>query len=197
MAGFVYIAVNEAFPNIVKIGFTTKEPTERLDELARPTGVPGKYELHNGAEFSEESHARNVERLLHKAFHPKRFGNDREFFQIKPEEAMDALRLFIPGGKELKKRRRNSGQSRSRTKNAQGKIATPSANTEVGWKAEVLDRIERLKKREFTNQDFYSLFSKELSNLHPDSRNVEAAIRTQFQALGRVDILIQWKYVKT
>lgn len=111
MAGFVYIAINKAFPNIVKIGFTAKEPTERLDELARPTGVPEKYVLHNGAKFSDESHARKVEQLLLKAFHPKKFGNKREFFEIQPEEAMDALRLFLPGGVELKKGRGSHNRS--------------------------------------------------------------------------------------
>ena len=62
--GYVYIAVNDAIPGKVKIGYTTKEPTERLKELSSPTGVPGKYTLHGGVEFSEDSHASQVEKLV-------------------------------------------------------------------------------------------------------------------------------------
>ena len=57
------------------------------------------------------------------------------------------------------------------------------------WKTEVLDCIQKLKKRDFTNQEFYARFSNELSRLHPNVEDVESAIRMQFQVLEKDGVL--------
>lgn len=68
-----------------------------------------------------------------------------------------------------------------------------------GWKTEVLDCIQKLKKRDFTNQEFYSHFSKELSRRHRNVRDIESAIRVQFQTLEKDGVLEstgygRWRY---
>ncbi len=37
--GFIYIAINPAFPKFLKIGKTTREPEERISELSSGTGI--------------------------------------------------------------------------------------------------------------------------------------------------------------
>jgi hypothetical protein len=40
--GWVYVIVNEAIPGLVKVGFSTKDPSLRAEELSG-SGVPVKY----------------------------------------------------------------------------------------------------------------------------------------------------------
>lgn len=42
MKGYVYIISNKAMPNILKIGYTMKDPSIRAQEL-NSTGVPHPY----------------------------------------------------------------------------------------------------------------------------------------------------------
>lgn len=42
MKGWVYIITNEAMPNLLKVGFSTKDPELRANEL-HTTGVPYRY----------------------------------------------------------------------------------------------------------------------------------------------------------
>ena len=42
--GFVYIATNESFANLQKIGFTSRNPSERMSELDS-TGVPTPFKI--------------------------------------------------------------------------------------------------------------------------------------------------------
>ena len=45
MAGFIYILVNRALPDLVKVGKTTTSPEQRTEELSSSTGVPQKIPL--------------------------------------------------------------------------------------------------------------------------------------------------------
>jgi hypothetical protein len=42
MKGWVYIITNKAMPNILKIGYSTKDPEIRANDL-HTTGVPYRY----------------------------------------------------------------------------------------------------------------------------------------------------------
>ncbi len=42
MEGHVYILINSSFPNLVKIGRTSKTPQSRAQELSS-TGTPGRF----------------------------------------------------------------------------------------------------------------------------------------------------------
>lgn len=43
--GYVYVLQNPAFPHLLKIGFTTRTPEERAEELSRHSGVPTPYRV--------------------------------------------------------------------------------------------------------------------------------------------------------
>jgi len=87
MDNIIYILINEAMPNYVKIGRTTNLH-QRMKSLYR-TQVPLPFEcfyactVENGAE---------VERWLFDIFEDRRVSKDREFFEISPERVAVALR---------------------------------------------------------------------------------------------------------
>lgn len=86
--GFVYILLNPAFPDYVKIGLTLKSAEERAREL-RTTGVPAAFIVIYDELVSD---CRAVERKVHQRFHGYRVENDREFFRVPVKEAIRVLR---------------------------------------------------------------------------------------------------------
>jgi hypothetical protein len=88
--GIVYVLTNPAMPGLVKIGQTTNEIHNRLNEL-NTTGVPFPFECLYACEVEDR---KLVETSLHKAFYPYRVNPRREFFEIEPEQAIVILRLF-------------------------------------------------------------------------------------------------------
>lgn len=91
--GIVYVLSNRAMPGLVKIGMTRRsELDSRLKELYT-TGVPVPFDV----EYACEVHpcdCLKIERALHTAFSPNRINPNREFFQIKKEQAIAILELF-------------------------------------------------------------------------------------------------------
>jgi hypothetical protein len=87
--GIVYILTNPAMPGLVKIGQTTNEIHNRLNEL-NTTGVPFPFDCIYACEVDD---CKLVETSLHKAFYPYRVNPKREFFEIDPEQAIVILRL--------------------------------------------------------------------------------------------------------
>jgi len=83
--GFVYILVNPAFPNLVKIGKTTVSPASRAKEVSRGTGVPAEFQV---AWACEVVNCHSTERLLHSKLNMHRFRSNREFFEIAIERAI-------------------------------------------------------------------------------------------------------------
>ena len=92
--GVIYILVNEAMPNIVKIGKTTTSVEQRMRELDT-TGIPLPFECYYAARVDKMD---SVERNLHDAFDDKRIRKRREFFEIDPARNRSAL--FLSGGED-------------------------------------------------------------------------------------------------
>lgn len=91
--GIVYILTNSAMPGLVKIGMTTRESIDtRMKELYS-TGVPVPFDCEYACEV-EASDCSKIEKALHTAFKPNRINDNREFFQIKPEQVTAILELF-------------------------------------------------------------------------------------------------------
>lgn len=87
----VYILTNEAMPNLVKIGKTTRSDVlTRMNELYS-SGVPFQFECAYAVEVDDCS---SVEKALHIAFNPNRVNSKREFFSIDPEQAISILKLL-------------------------------------------------------------------------------------------------------
>lgn len=91
--GIVYVLTNPVMPGLVKIGMTTRNNVdERMRELYG-TGVPVPFECQYACKVKTSDCAK-IEKALHTAFAPNRINTNREFFQIKPEQAMAILELF-------------------------------------------------------------------------------------------------------
>lgn len=93
MNGYVYIMINTAFPDLIKIGRTVKRTEERASELYT-TGTPGKfiviYEL-------LVDNCIEIEKKAHELLADKRFSENREFFKVSPKEAIDLLHNITKG----------------------------------------------------------------------------------------------------
>lgn len=91
--GIVYVLINPSMPGLVKIGMTTRDNLDtRMRELYG-TGVPVPFECAYACKV-KTSDCTKIEKALHTAFAPNRINANREFFQIKPEQAKAILELF-------------------------------------------------------------------------------------------------------
>lgn len=97
--GFVYVMVNESLPNLYKIGYTTKSPMARANELSR-TNIPHQYYVVAYAEYE------NVE-LAEKEYHAKyashRLKQNKEFFKFTPEEVWQLVDFMDEEGYSFSK----------------------------------------------------------------------------------------------
>lgn len=93
MRGFVYLLLNPAFPNMVKIGKTTKDPEVRVKELSRATGVPTPFKLIYQIFVSN---CDVVEKEIHFELQNKGLRNttNREFFNIEPFNAIELFKEY-------------------------------------------------------------------------------------------------------
>lgn len=88
-AGFLYALLNPSMPGLVKIGRTTRSPSERAAELSAPTGVATPFVVVYEAYFEDCDKAESyVHALLEVA--GTRSAN-REFFRISSTEAVNAI----------------------------------------------------------------------------------------------------------
>ncbi len=91
--GVVYILTNPAFKTFyIKIGFTTNID-DRLRELYN-TSVPLRFNVYA---LLKTRKYRQAEKMLHSAFKSSRIGDDREFFMLKPEEALEQMKVVAEG----------------------------------------------------------------------------------------------------
>lgn len=86
--GWVYVMTNKSMPGLIKIGYSTKDPTARADELG--TGSPTKYEVVYDV-LVENPQA--IEQRVHKNLAHKREGN--EWFRCGISEAVSEIRAVI------------------------------------------------------------------------------------------------------
>ncbi len=89
--GFVYVLSNESMPGIYKIGFTSKHPKERMEELSRATACPTPFEM---LAFIGCADASWTERQIHKNLEEYRVNEKREFFKVRPQLIQDQLHRY-------------------------------------------------------------------------------------------------------
>jgi hypothetical protein len=89
--GFVYVALNDSMPGLLKIGHTARAPEKRMMELSNPT-VPEPFDFVYFAlvENSEES-----EKEVHKLLSEFRVNNYREFFRISADKAIAEIQILL------------------------------------------------------------------------------------------------------
>lgn len=89
-AGFVYVLVNSSMPGLVKIGKTTRDPTDRAEELSRVTGIATPFVMVFKQFFADCDAA---ETQIHHAlnYSGQRVSNAREFFRVPPDEVIRVI----------------------------------------------------------------------------------------------------------
>lgn len=103
--GIVYILTNKGNAYL-KIGKTKREIEKRRKELSRPTGVATEFKVYFAKKVENYD---KVEIALHEKFDKFRVPSNKEFFDIKPEIAYDALNEY--DGLVVFKRERRSNFS--------------------------------------------------------------------------------------
>ncbi len=87
-SGYVYVLINPAVPDLVKIGKTTRSPEERVRELSSATGVPTPFILIYKMFFQD---CAKGEEFVHEFLSNSRISNNREFFQVPNTDAINAV----------------------------------------------------------------------------------------------------------
>jgi len=85
MKGFVYIISNKSFPELVKIGYSTKDPKFRAKKFNN-TGVPHRYTVDYAIQIEEPF---LVEQKTHKILSAKK--ENKEWFRCSKREAIAAI----------------------------------------------------------------------------------------------------------
>jgi T5orf172 domain len=85
--GFTYVLSNPAMPGIVKVGWSSLLPEDRAMGLYK-TGVPLPFMVEFGA---MTSFPREVEAAAHTMLAGHRVSSEREFFQVPPYLAIEAV----------------------------------------------------------------------------------------------------------
>lgn len=91
MRGYVYVLTNSALPDLVKIGFSTKDPSLRVSELSN-TSVPAPFTLLYEV-LVEDPYS--LEQAIHKELKSINAHEGKEFFRISPEKAIHTVRCLI------------------------------------------------------------------------------------------------------
>ena len=90
--GIVYLLTNPCMPGIVKIGKTSRTDLQNRMKELYTTGVPVPFECVYACRI-KLSHMDKLETTLHSAFAPYRVNKNREFFSIKPEQAIAFMKF--------------------------------------------------------------------------------------------------------
>jgi hypothetical protein len=92
MSGWIYAFETPSMPHIVKLGATSRDPLERLNE-ANACGTWRPPEPYIVAWAANVDAPFLVERRIHAALADRRIHPRREFFRVTPDEARAALAL--------------------------------------------------------------------------------------------------------
>ncbi len=85
--GWIYVLSNETFTGLLKVGYSDRDPTARIEELFT-TGVPTPFIIEYYGLVEE---AREVEAAFHKKAEKFRKNKSREFFAL---TVYDAVRFI-------------------------------------------------------------------------------------------------------
>jgi S-DNA-T family DNA segregation ATPase FtsK/SpoIIIE len=93
MSEFIYILENTLMPGLVKIGRTERSVSERVGELSSHTGVPTSFTVVK--EYAVENSV-VAEKIIHERLSDFRVNDNREFFKMETEDAMDIIESLLP-----------------------------------------------------------------------------------------------------
>ena len=88
--GYVYILVNQYVPQLVKIGYTDRDPSTRAAELSNTTGVPGKWKLYTSWLLED---AYSCEQKIF--FSLASYRETGEFFRLSPDTSVEKVSALL------------------------------------------------------------------------------------------------------
>lgn len=88
--GWVYIIVNKAIKDLIKIGYSSKDPSIRASDF-EGTGVPHKYRVVYDALVDDPY---QIEQIVHADL--KRFNEDKEWFNCSVHQGIESIRRNAP-----------------------------------------------------------------------------------------------------
>lgn len=91
MEGYVYVLSNSAYPGLLKIGKTHREPEIRVKELSSATGVPKPFKIEF---YVHTPDCDSLELKTHRYFMKYRYVKNREFFNVSLEEVEVFLKKY-------------------------------------------------------------------------------------------------------
>ena len=174
MAGFIYIMSNPAFPNLLKIGKTSKDPTSnRINEL-NTTGVPYPFRCEYYALVTNHD---LFERMVHKELNQFRTNENREFFEVDCSKVINLIRdkakaeglfkyeeVFYVSLDALKKQRERENEQRKLEELKEKQRLEREANMKLSEQAETdkqraEEKIAAEEKSELTKDRMMGIFT--------------------------------------
>jgi hypothetical protein len=86
---WVYVLVHPQEPQLLKIGYTKKDPQQRLKEINSQTGVAGQYRL---IYMFSTVNGERLETAVHSFLADRRIHPKKEHFEISREEAIQIIK---------------------------------------------------------------------------------------------------------
>ena len=101
-AGEIYILVNPAFPNLVKIGYAD-DVEKRVKTLNRNSGLPDPYHIYATYKVKKRLEDLKLHNLIDSLDSDLRHAKNREFYEMTPEKAYGILSAIaqINGDEDL------------------------------------------------------------------------------------------------
>ena len=157
MPEIVYVFTNEAMPDYIKIGKTSRDDIkQRLVELSYPSGVPLPFECLYAAEVED---AKKVEDALHAAFDCDRPNKKREFFRTHPSRIITILKAFA------------KSDASAMAREELNSITAPEDKQAIGHAAE----INAARGGKFSFKDTEIPLGAELSFVHDEAKKCTVA----------------------
>lgn len=93
--GFIYVLVNSSMPDLVKVGLTTRKPSDRASELSGVTGVPTPFIVVYETEVND---CVDAEKFVHEMLSIKgyRVSDAREFFRAPVQDVIKVIMQLPP-----------------------------------------------------------------------------------------------------
>lgn len=139
MRGYVYVLVNSSLPGLVKVGMTTRLPSERVEELSGPTGVPTPFIVAFEQLFQDCDRA---EAYVHAALEQRglRQAANREFFRAAPA---DVIRIVLQA---VENDQLSAGSPQQNSAEAPwASLMEEASNYEFGWNGHLQDYQEAFR----------------------------------------------------
>lgn len=141
--GWVYVITNKAMPGLVKIGYSTKDPTLRAQELGH-TGNPHPYVVEFDILVEKP---RDIEQTIHSSMREQREG--KEWFRCTVEEAIRVVNATAGAATILlSDAARHASDSASATQRTKEAVDRPQSSAEAvgcAWHTYGCDRPAHAK----------------------------------------------------